>query len=249
MTFTTDLAISYHLGLDLGQSADYTALAVVEEPVWVHPDWELPLAAPASGWLSPADLTPLQVQQARANAFYFGRPPQPRLAVRHLERFKLGTPYPAIVERVGRLLATPPLDRGTALVVDATGVGAPVVDLFRHAGLRPIAVTITGGHEVVADRAQAHVPKRELISTVQALLQSGRLKIAEGLPEAATLVRELLAYQVKVSAAGRDTYGAWREGQHDDLVLALALAGWYRQFFNAHLDAANAPAAGPAPDR
>ena len=23
-----------------------------------------------------------------------------------------------------------------------------------------------------------------------------------------------------------DTYGAWRDGQHDDLVLAPAIAGW-----------------------
>jgi hypothetical protein len=29
------MPFSYYLGLDLGQSQDYTALAVVEEPVWV----------------------------------------------------------------------------------------------------------------------------------------------------------------------------------------------------------------------
>ena len=26
-----------------------------------------------------------------------------------------------------------------------------------------------------------------------------------------------------------DSYGAWREGQHDDLVLAVALAVWFAE--------------------
>ncbi len=32
--------------------------------------------------------------------------------------------------------------------------------------------------------------------------------------------------RIKVSLSGQDTYGAWREGLHDDLVLAAALACW-----------------------
>ena len=35
-----------------------------------------------------------------------------------------------------------------------------------------------------------------------------------------------MAMEVKVSAAGNEQFGAWREGQHDDLVLAVALACW-----------------------
>ena len=58
---------------------------------------------------------------------------------------------------------------------------------------------------------------------------SGRLRIAAALPEADTLVRELLAFQVKITAAAHDTYGAWREGTHDDLVLAVALACWHAE--------------------
>jgi hypothetical protein len=43
---------------------------------------------------------------------------------------------------------------------------------------------------------------------------------------AATLVEELLAFQVRVTAAANETFGAWREGRHDDLVLAVAVAAW-----------------------
>ena len=49
--------------------------------------------------------------------------------LRHLERFRLGTSYPAVVERVGEMLAGPPLWGYSQLVGDGTGVGAPVVDI------------------------------------------------------------------------------------------------------------------------
>ena len=59
------------------------------------------------------------------------------------------------------------------------------------------------------------------------MLQTGRLKIAGGLLEAKTLIQELLAFQVKINTNAHDTYGAcWREGTHDDLVLAVAMAAW-----------------------
>ena len=74
--------------------------------------------------------------------------PAPReLSVRHLERMELGTPYPKVVERVCEVMRHPNVVHQSRLVVDATGVGAPVVDLLRSAGLgvRLTTVTITGG--------------------------------------------------------------------------------------------------------
>ena len=156
--------------------------------------------------------------------------------VRHLERFPLGTVYPAIVERVAALMEREPLRGQATLVVDATGVGAPVVDLLQAAGLDPVAVTITGGDQVSqVERNHYRVPKRDLVSTLQVLLQSARLKVAESLPEARTLVQELLNFQVRITAAAHDTYGTWREGQHDDLVLATALACWWAVRFGSGL--------------
>ena len=61
-------------------------------------------------------------------------------------------------------------------------------------------------------------------------LQAGRLRIAAALPEAGTLRAELENFRAKIGAAGHDSYGAgddWREGNHDDLVLAAALAVWF----------------------
>ena len=136
-------------------------------------------------------------------------------------------PYPAIVAAVAGMLKQPPLSSGTPrLAVDETGVGAPVVDLFRQARLNAVLhpIHITGGSTVNRDRGVEYVPKRNLVSVVQVALQTDKLKIAEALPEAGTLVRELQDFQVKITEAANDTYGAWREGAHDDLVLAVALA-------------------------
>src|SRR6266851_9529334 len=62
--------------------------------------------------------------------------------VGHLERMPLGTPYPGIVAHVGRLLGKLP---DPELVIDYTGVGRPVFDLFTYAGISPVGVLITGG--------------------------------------------------------------------------------------------------------
>jgi hypothetical protein len=70
------------------------------------------------------------------------------------------------------------------------------------------------------------VPKRDLMSTRQVLLQTGWLKIAQAPLEAAVLVQELLMFQVKITAAVHDIHGAWREGSHNDLILAVALTCW-----------------------
>jgi hypothetical protein len=151
--------------------------------------------------------------------------------VPHLERFPLGTPYPAIVGRMAQLLATPPLREQASLVVDATGVGTAVIDLLSQAQLSPIAITITGGEKVHRDTKRRYgIPKRELVGCLQVLLQTNRLKIASALPEAEVLMKELLAFQVKITNTAHDTYGVWRDGAHDDLVLALALAAWYGEY-------------------
>jgi len=56
-------------------------------------------------------------------------------------------------------------------------------------------------------------------------LQRRKLKVAVGLPEAATLVEELRNFEVRITQAANAVYNA-RVGAHDDLVLAAALALW-----------------------
>src|SRR5205823_11049941 len=120
----------------------------------------------------------------------------------------------------------------TKLLLDATGVGGPVVEMFQRAGMKPIAVLITHGTTATCVNAYRwHVPKRELVSALQLPLQAGRLKVSARLPEAATLQREMLNFRVRITAAANDTYAAWREGEHADTVIAGALEVCVRREF------------------
>ena len=210
----------YILGVDLAQSSDYTAITVLErtsvatDRMQVRPKY--PVVVPGRK---------LELLRSPVSENHY--------AARHLERLPKGTPYPAQVARIKELSER--LRKGNEitpqLVVDQTGVGRPVVDMLRGADLSPAAVTITGGDTVSQDGQDYRVPKRDLVSTVEIVLDSKRLKIASGLPEAQTLTSELLAFKRNVTLSGHDRYGndvgEWRENPHDDMVLAVALACWY----------------------
>ncbi len=188
----------YAVGVDLCQSKDYTAVCVVERVV-------TPTLTDAGDIEYPSEVRLL----------YLDRPP-------------LGTKYPAIVTRVLALLDRAPLSREVPLVVDRTGVGAAVVDLFAAAGVQPQAVTITGGDAVIREDHHYKIPKRELAGQLVATHQSGRLKVAPGITLWPTLVQELINFKPKINiTTGHDTYEAWRESVHDDLVLSVAMACWY----------------------
>lgn len=157
-------------------------------------------------------------------------------ALRHevswLKRWELGTSYPTIVRQATALVVRTAAALGPlgALVVDYTGCGRPVVDYFRLEEL-PVplyAVGITGGTNATLDHETNNwrVPKGQLVSAVQLMLQDGRLLLASELRLTSLLSAELLNFQVKVTTAANEQYGAWREGTHDDLVLAVAMPCW-----------------------
>src|SRR5215207_3200681 len=104
--------MNFIAGLDLGQAADYSALVVAEKI--------LPPPVPMS------DAQRLGLVRRPVE------PPAAALAyhLRHVQRYPLGTPYPAIVTEVKALMQKLVSLGATSLVVDKTGVGAPVVDML-----------------------------------------------------------------------------------------------------------------------
>jgi hypothetical protein len=198
---------TYYAGLDLGQSADYTALAIIQK---VH------IYDPQTGKHSS------------------------ELHLKHLERYPLRTPYTYIADQVKNLLASPPFTTPvllngrvakpiTELIVDKTGVGVAVTDLLKERRLNHIAVTITG----LGQKANRHgtkeysVPKQDLVSALEVPFHKGTLKVAKGLQEWPKLREELLNFRRKQNKrTAHISYEHWRESDHDDLVLAAALACW-----------------------
>jgi len=147
-----------------------------------------------------------------------------KILVKYAERMPLGTPYPRIVERVKAIVQCDELGGNCALAVDATGVGAPVVDMLRAArlGCELNAVVITGGER---GSGNGTVPKQDLMAELLVLLENGQLKIAR-MKETERLMRELGDVRMSVNGSGRVRLGADGSGEHDDLVIALALACW-----------------------
>lgn len=153
---------------------------------------------------------------------------EPILRMRGLKRYPLRTPYPDIVASLRGLCRREPLRGNYELVVDYTGVGRAVVDMLRRADLRVVPVTITGGVKVIYEDGDYRVPKRELVGQLDARIQNRTIVITKRHPEAQELVNELLHFDRKVDPkTAHDSYACWREGVHDDLVLAAGLACWY----------------------
>lgn len=143
--------------------------------------------------------------------------------VRSVKRVPLGTAYVTIADMLVAATSKPEVKGRYLIAADATGCGRPVMEMFRAKNLRVSPVIITSGGEERNEGWFSYIPKRDLISKLQVELQSGRLKFAEGMPELKTLLKELQSFKVKVTDAGNDTYGNDRSGEHDDMVLALAL--------------------------
>ncbi len=158
----------------------------------------------------------------------------PDIHVRHLERIPLGTPYPKVIERVTAIIEKLP---SADLVVDATGVGRPVIDWMWETGLEPVPVTITGGRFMSFDGDMWRVPKKAPLRPLVAASEAGRLKVAKGLREAEALQRELGAFQKRITECGYSAFGG--VGEHDDLVIAAALICW-RVEIARRLEACNA---------
>src|ERR687889_134558 len=150
--------------------------------------------------------------------------------VRHLERLPLGSPYPAVAERVAAVVGgvhAATSGEAPTLYVDATGVGTPIVDVLRAASVGDLtqlkAVFFNHGDRRKVERGEVKLGKAWLVSRLQTLLQSGLLHLPRN-AEAEALGKELLDYEIRVTEDANDRYGAFRVGAHDDLVTALGLA-------------------------
>lgn len=92
---------------------------------------------------------------------------------------------------------------------------------------RVAPMTVTAGDKVNYDAGSYRVPKRDLVAVLEVALHTGTLKVAEGLKLWPVLRGEMLNFRRKMSLkTAHDSYEHWRESDHDDLVLATALACW-----------------------
>ena len=209
------------MGVDLGQKRDPSAIVVAQQddqepPVFTIRQLErLPL-----GTSYPA--VAQRIAEMARGAWYVVNGPVYDSAGQLVRSWRAGLIAPTVV-------------------VDATGLGGPVIEMLRaelnakttesfgpkapafQYELRP--VTFTHGDRLTSTlQTGRSVGKAYLVSRLQVLLQSGRVRLPRNHPEADVLVRELLDYEIRVDEQAHDRYGAFAVGSHDDLVTALGLA-------------------------
>ena len=188
----------HYVGVDLGQARDPSAIAILEY----------------SESLSPV-----------RDPVKFNYPIIRQLALRQVERLPLGLEFSAVASRVGqiaRYLAnlSPAHMRSPSvtIVVDATGVGRPVVEMIRKEPLsyaQVIPVMITGGSSSHQSKGFWYVPKTELMMRLATMIDHREFVIAGNLRNKDAWIAEMLSVK-------RETLS----GNPDDMIFATALACW-----------------------
>jgi hypothetical protein len=145
-----------------------------------------------------------------------------------LGNIKIGTTYTML----GDIIAGLGLEFATAgypvvVTVDATGVGAPVLERARDRApdLHIIGVTISAGRALSQNGPDDYtVGKHRLTEVLQVALQQRGLVLADT-PGAKLFGEQLRAFVAKPTASGYHRHEAAGDG-HDDVLLAAELALW-----------------------
>lgn len=191
--------VGYFVGLDLGQSRDWSAVVINRKDE-------------ARRYIRGT------TRQVRTIVLH---------NVVRMHRYPLGTLYPDIARSIYKALEQlPTLPRLPQLIVDNTGVGRGVTDVMKELGLQPRCATITGGTGTSGTHSDFRIAKKLLASTLDAVMSEGRLKVSDADALASELVSELRNFTVRVTSAGNETMAAARERDHDDLTIATCLAVW-----------------------
>lgn len=190
-------------GLDLAESEDFTALALLRIVPRDRPEYQA-------------------VSLERFNARMPGI----------LDKFGTSSEeyWSRVIGFLAARVGHPTVRLNACLAIDATGIGRRVLDMvLRSPAVRDSGITVypfqIRARETKRFQRQdglIQVSRTDLLSGARLLMGQGRLKIAAALPEAATLRQELLL--VRPEERRFDSDGPARTRAHDDCVFAVALA-------------------------
>ncbi|GEM_PF-5430068 len=181
---------TFHLGLDLGLRRNPSALAILEELTRKTGEFDHVTYVPRTETV---------------------------LILRHIHALPLETPYadiPDVLSRCIRSLSAAHIQQ-IHLAVDATGLGAPVVELLQRARL-PVAlhpIVITAGQSVAQLPHAASVPREALLQNIRIHLELSQVRIPSTLPN-------LAEFQTQIASLGTT------KPVPNDMAFAFALALW-----------------------
>lgn len=143
--------------------------------------------------------------------------------LRHLERFK-GIFSDKLAEQVAGFMSKKPLEENTS-IVNAHGFEPKLA----KAKLHSMTVNVIEDDTVIREESSYRVTKKELSANLQFLFIAERLRVKQNLPLSNIFIKKLLNYRLKDNSHDHENQKVSKEPNHDDLVLALALACWYGQ--------------------
>jgi hypothetical protein len=200
------------IGVDLGQRADYTAIAVLEG--WRE---QLPgLSRPQSRFLV------RQLGRLELGTNYLAVARRVREVVARARPRAAGA-LTVYVDATG--VGGPVLDVVRSVDLHAALMSVYFTSTDRLVPVhqeRPKTAGVLGSSR--GPVIELRMGKAYMVSRLQALLQGRRLEFAHDLPGAAAVRKEISDYEIRASDAGNDTFGAFSHGTHDDVVAAVGLA-------------------------
>jgi hypothetical protein len=144
----------------------------------------------------------------------------------HIERIPLHRMYYTTAQHLRSVIAKLPAPKRADLVLDATGCGAPFVELLLSLGALGADVTrvafTSGSRQSYSSRVHL-VPKKDIVHSLSLVINSPLFRIPPDLPNHGLLLGEMEGFRTTTTPAGNPRF---LSGESDDLVMALALAAW-----------------------
>ena len=135
-----------------------------------------------------------------------------------------------------------------SLIIDGTGVGEAVYDIYTSLGLDPVKIIFTSGETAAVEQNRARfskkfgavsgykVPKVDMISAAQVIFQQGRIRFAESIDFRDECFQQLQAFVGKVNEKTSTVkYENLTDEIHDDFVTMIIQACWYVMHMDSRL--------------
>lgn len=125
-------------------------------------------------------------------------------------------------------------------IIDGTGIGEAVYDIYTSVGLDPLKIIFTSGETVSVEQKREKpsqrfgtvsgykVPKVDMVSAAQVVFQQGRIRFAEDIEYRDECFQQLQAFVGKVNEKTHNVkYENLTDEIHDDFVVNILMASWY----------------------
>ena len=136
----------------------------------------------------------------------------------------------------------------SVLLIDGTGIGEAVYDIYTAHGLDPVKIIFTSGETAAVENKREQfskkfgavsgykVPKIDMISAAQVIFQQGRIRFAEDIDFRDECFQQLQAFVGKVNEKTHNVkYENLTEDIHDDFVTMIIQACWYVMHMDSSL--------------